>query len=400
MEEGNEGMERAVCNTTASVMIYDDANRKWVQAGNSAGVSRVQIYQHQQNNTYRVVGRLKADQSVVINSAILKGLKYNQATPTFHQWRDSRQVYGLNFHSPEDAENFSSAMLSALEKLSAPSRPPVPTTAPPQAPTQVHNGPSIQEEIRQRPPETQNQRTSSSSSEPPALPPSRVSPDAPSVPASAAPPVPPSQPPAAPPAPPAGPPAPPAPPPPPSGGGPPPPPPPPPPPSGGGGGGGAASGGGGLGGGLAAALAATKLKKTVKEEGGDAPPPAKKGGGMQDMMSEIQMKLKKRQQTQNTEEAKPPGRTSPPPVQNKDTNRKPWERNNPAPVANRTKVNGVPDGSSSPKISRVARRGSMQNGNDSDLEKMKQEILTEMRKEMQKLKVEIIDAIKQELGKS
>lgn len=33
----------------------------------------------------------------------------------------------------------------------------------------------------------------------------------------------------------------------------------------------------------------------------------------------------------------------------------------------------------------------MQNGNDSDLEKMKQEILTEMRKEMQKLKVEIID---------
>ncbi|PIK42774.1 hypothetical protein BSL78_20376 [Apostichopus japonicus] len=92
------------------------------------------------------------------------------------------------------------------------------------------------------------------------------------------------------------------------------------------------------------------------------------------------------------EEAKPPGRTSPPPVQNKDTNRKPWERNNPAPVANRTKVNGVPDGSSSPKISRVARRGSMQNGNDSDLEKMKQEILTEMRKEMQKLKVEIIDA--------
>lgn len=32
--------------------------------------------------------------------------------------------------------------------VAAPSRPPVPTTAPPQAPTQVHNGPSIQEEIR------------------------------------------------------------------------------------------------------------------------------------------------------------------------------------------------------------------------------------------------------------
>jgi hypothetical protein len=29
---------------------------------------------------------------VVINCAILKGLKYNQATPTFHQWRDNKQV--------------------------------------------------------------------------------------------------------------------------------------------------------------------------------------------------------------------------------------------------------------------------------------------------------------------
>lgn len=54
---------------------------------------------------------------VVINCAIMKGLKYNQATPTFHQWRDSRQVYGLNFASREDAENFSQAMLTALETL-------------------------------------------------------------------------------------------------------------------------------------------------------------------------------------------------------------------------------------------------------------------------------------------
>ena len=55
---------------------------------------------------------------VVINCAILKGLKYNQATPTFHQWRDNRQVYGLNFTSKEDADSFAHAMLSALETLS------------------------------------------------------------------------------------------------------------------------------------------------------------------------------------------------------------------------------------------------------------------------------------------
>ena len=52
---------------------------------------------------------------MVINCAILKGLKYNQATPTFHQWRDQRQVYGLNFSSKDDAEVFAAAMLRALE---------------------------------------------------------------------------------------------------------------------------------------------------------------------------------------------------------------------------------------------------------------------------------------------
>ena len=52
---------------------------------------------------------------VVINCAILKGLKYNQATHTFHQWRDSKQVYGLNFSSKDDADSFARAMQHALE---------------------------------------------------------------------------------------------------------------------------------------------------------------------------------------------------------------------------------------------------------------------------------------------
>ena len=56
---------------------------------------------------------------VVINCAILRGLKYNQATPTFHQWRDNRQVYGLNFANKEDAEGFAQAMVTALETISS-----------------------------------------------------------------------------------------------------------------------------------------------------------------------------------------------------------------------------------------------------------------------------------------
>ncbi|KAJ9588335.1 hypothetical protein L9F63_018261 [Diploptera punctata] len=87
--------EQSIASARASVMIYDDVNKKWMPSGTSSGLSKVHIYQHQVNNTFRVVGRKLQDHEVVINCAILKGLKYNQATATFHQWRDNKQVYGL-----------------------------------------------------------------------------------------------------------------------------------------------------------------------------------------------------------------------------------------------------------------------------------------------------------------
>jgi len=99
-------------------MVYDESLKKWIPSGNSSGLSKVQIYHHQQNNTFRVVGRKLQDHEVVINCSILKGLKYNQATATFHQWRDSKYVYGLNFSSQQDAENFARAMMHTLEVLS------------------------------------------------------------------------------------------------------------------------------------------------------------------------------------------------------------------------------------------------------------------------------------------
>lgn len=51
----------------------------------------------------------------MINASIFKGLKYNQTTATFHQWRDNKQVYGLNFSSRDDAEAFAVAMLRTVE---------------------------------------------------------------------------------------------------------------------------------------------------------------------------------------------------------------------------------------------------------------------------------------------
>uniref|UniRef100_A0A8C8YTV6 ENAH actin regulator n=1 Tax=Prolemur simus TaxID=1328070 RepID=A0A8C8YTV6_PROSS len=162
--------EQSICQARAAVMVYDDANKKWVPAGGSTGFSRVHIYHHTGNNTFRVVGRKIQDHQVVINCAIPKGLKYNQATQTFHQWRDARQVYGLNFGSKEDANVFASAMMHALEVLNSQETAQSKVTATQdstnlrcifcgptlprqnsQLPVQVQNGPSQEElEIQRR----------------------------------------------------------------------------------------------------------------------------------------------------------------------------------------------------------------------------------------------------------
>lgn len=110
--------EQSIIGARASVMVYDDNQKRWLPSGTSAGLSKVQIYHHQQNNTFRIVGRKLQDHEVVINCSILKGLKYNQATATFHQWRDSKYVYGLNFSTQNDAESFARAMVHALDVLS------------------------------------------------------------------------------------------------------------------------------------------------------------------------------------------------------------------------------------------------------------------------------------------
>ncbi|KAM4522724.1 protein enabled homolog isoform 4-T4 [Odontesthes bonariensis] len=138
--------EQSICQARAAVMVYDDANKKWVPAGGSTGFSRVHIYHHTGNNAFRVVGRKIQDHQVVINCAIPKGLKYNQATQTFHQWRDTRQVYGLNFGSKEDANVFASAMMHALEVLNSQDTGPIS----PRQNAQVQNGPTQEEMDLQR----------------------------------------------------------------------------------------------------------------------------------------------------------------------------------------------------------------------------------------------------------
>ncbi|XP_026675853.1 protein enabled-like [Diaphorina citri] len=74
------------------------------------GVKDIGMVNHSHPNIF-----VFSSPQVVINCVILKSLKYNQATSTFHQWRDNKQVYGLNFSSKEDADSFARAMLYAVE---------------------------------------------------------------------------------------------------------------------------------------------------------------------------------------------------------------------------------------------------------------------------------------------
>ncbi|XP_054597599.1 enah/Vasp-like a isoform X7 [Nothobranchius furzeri] len=368
--------EQSICQARASVMVYDDASKKWVPIKpGQQGFSRINIYHNTANNTFRVVGVKLQDQQVVINYSIVKGLKYNQATPTFHQWRDARQVYGLNFASKEEATTFSNAMLFALNVLSSPdSGGPV---------VQRQNGPSSEEGEAQRRMMEQHQmqahkereRRTSGSGGP-------VSAGHPSV-LSVAPP------PAAAPAPMAGPPAPPPPP------GPPPPmavPPPMPPPL--------PTGGGPPGGppgvqpsGLAAALAGAKLRKVHRDE--SSPPGSGgksdsnrssggSGGGGEGLMQEMNALLaRRRKASEKPDEDDSSGRGAG--QQNStDAVKKPWERSNSA--------------DKSSLVSRVRPIGSTSES-DTEFDRMKQEILDEVVRELHKVKDEIINAIRHEIGR-
>ncbi|XP_007886517.1 ena/VASP-like protein isoform X7 [Callorhinchus milii] len=413
--------EQSICQARASVMVYDDSSKKWVPAKpGQQGFSRVNIYHNTSNNTFRVVGMKLQDQQVVINYSIVKGLKYNQATPTFHQWRDARQVYGLNFASKEEATTFSNAMLYALNVMNS-------QDGGPTVQRQVQNGPPPEDQEMQRRQLMEQQRQEQMERE------RRISTSGPPVPPGGPPtgPVCTPQPPAA-----SGPPPPPPPPPPASAGAPPPPPPPPPlPPSGGSG---TSAGDSASGAGLAAAIAGAKLRKVSKPDegsGGSSPGGASKteanrnsgggggGGGLMDEMNKLLARRrkaaqqtdkpseKKEEESQNEDTSTSPSlMTRAPGLQNSTDGKKPWERANsaekPGTVSRNVSQMKSPEAKNvvqSPFSSLRAKPVSSTSNDVAtdalDFDRLKQEILEEVVKELHKVKEEIIDAIRQELSR-
>ena len=56
--------EHPMVSAKASVMVYSDTEKKWLPSGSSSGISKVCIYHHPGNNTFRVVGRKLQDMEV------------------------------------------------------------------------------------------------------------------------------------------------------------------------------------------------------------------------------------------------------------------------------------------------------------------------------------------------
>ncbi|KAI1897317.1 hypothetical protein AGOR_G00082070 [Albula goreensis] len=363
--------EQSICQARASVMVYDDTSKKWVPIKpGQQGFSRINIYHNTANNTFRVVGVKLQDQQVVINYSIVKGLKYNQATPTFHQWRDARQVYGLNFASKEEAITFSNAMLFALNVLSSQDGGP---------PVQRQNGPTTDDMEAQRRQAMEQMQTQvekerrPSNSGPSGLPghPPMLS-VAPPVPLPAAMPVPLGI---------GGGPLPPPPPgPPPFSAGPPPPPPPLP-----------ASGGFGrqveqahAPSGLAAAIAGAKLRRVPRPEESSSASSAKNdanrtSGGLMEEMNALL--ARRRKATEKEEESANEDSRAQGQHNATDPVKRPWDRAN---SADRARVRPV---------------GSSSDTDALDFDRMKQEILEEVVRELHKVKDEIIVAIRQELSR-
>uniref|UniRef100_A0A665TMT6 Vasodilator stimulated phosphoprotein n=1 Tax=Echeneis naucrates TaxID=173247 RepID=A0A665TMT6_ECHNA len=396
--------ESSICQVRATVMMYADTNKRWVPVGSDIpSFSRVQIFHNSVANTFRVVGRkLQADQQVVINCPIIKGMKYNQATPNFHQWRDPKQVWGLNFGSKEDASLFAKSMINALEALNAP----MPTGP-------VQHGPCAQElEEHKRQEQQEKERIEKERQASAAI----AAPPAPSVPAAhLVPPPPPGPPPSSGSCPP-------APPPPPPGGMAPPAPPSP------------SSGKSRSGGGtdLAAALAGAKLRKTVKDEGGGAAPAPKPtqsgggGGGGGNLMGEMSAILARRRKAADSPAAKKEhcteGESATVRSQESATkqsgpteiNDKAKEKYGSMPTMPRPKssssdqkeISLSPNSFTSPSFNsstttvsrmKLVKKNSDGAGSDIDMEEIKQDILEEVKKELHKVKEEIISAVMKEL---
>jgi len=125
--------ERAVFYARAVVYYFNAPSKTWAPTPVGNSFCRVDMYENTSNNTYRVIGRgLQDNTKIAINSNVTKDTQYARLSEIFHQWSDSRFIYGLNFGSKEEAETFGTGFEGVIQRLKGSGGA---SAAPPQAPS-------------------------------------------------------------------------------------------------------------------------------------------------------------------------------------------------------------------------------------------------------------------------
>lgn len=70
--------EQSIAQARAGVMLWNNDKKEWEYSGGSSGISRVHIYHHPINNTYRIVGRNVHDHKVSLQLVIGESSFYPQ----------------------------------------------------------------------------------------------------------------------------------------------------------------------------------------------------------------------------------------------------------------------------------------------------------------------------------
>ncbi|KAF7636168.1 WH1 domain-containing protein [Meloidogyne graminicola] len=107
-------------SVTAEVLFHDGAN--WIRMDNNinshSGLSSIKLIKSTNEAIYRIIAIRNMDNKRIVDQVIFHRLKYKEATPSFHQWRNEhKQVIGLSFANTQEARHFYSGVRQALDSV-------------------------------------------------------------------------------------------------------------------------------------------------------------------------------------------------------------------------------------------------------------------------------------------
>lgn len=107
--------ESVVVFADAEVMQHESHSGSWVPLSGQRKAS-VRVVQNGRNQQFRIIAML--DETLVLNTRLYYKMHYKAATTTFHQWRDEQKaVYGLSFASQDQARQFEDMVRQVLELI-------------------------------------------------------------------------------------------------------------------------------------------------------------------------------------------------------------------------------------------------------------------------------------------